>query len=234
MPPDNDQKLAIAAAGCSGCFGCLGLLSVLLQPLFFIAGLPFRIRRALRKRAFHTGYQIDQPPFPTLTWTEYDWWEGEIELTGWADFRLPDAPSEAPTVRFSLTVLPADQTASGAMPSPAQITAAAYLISESSTLAKVVCEAVLPYFNAALEAGHGFFDDLHPITSPDEARGLLSLSSVYIHHHHQDGIALIGLGFGCAWDEEHGFGVLLHRSTVLDVGEAEVSFREPPEHTLSH
>ena len=207
--------------------GCMVLVSTLLSPIFFLLGLPFRIRHALRRRAYRTGYTIDQPPFPLLTWTEYDWWDGEIELAGWADFRLPDSPLREQKHRYSLTVLPTDQTKKAALPSSSQAAAMSHLMAESSAIASAVCDAVLPYYNAAYSADEVFFEDLQPITTPREVRGLLSLHSVHLHSALRDGRVLVGLGFGCAWDEEHGFGVLLCGTQVLDMGGEDVSFSEP-------
>lgn len=197
--------------------GCILVVSILLRPVFFILGLPFRIKHALRRRAFRTGHTIEQPPFPKLTWTECDWWDGKLELAGWSDFRLPDStPAQSSNV-YSLTVLPTDQR-HAALPSAEQTAALSHLQSHSEAIALSVCEAVLPFYNKAFAAEEGFFEELSPISTPAEVRGLISLNSVYIQSTHRDGMALVGLGFACAWDEEHGFGVLLHGSTVLEIG----------------
>ncbi len=90
-----------------------------------------------------------------------------------------------------------------------------------------LCEAVLPYYNQALSAGEVCFDDLRPISIQSEVRGLISLMSVYIHSRHRAGMALTGLEFECAWDPEHGFGVLLHGGTILRMNGSEAAFTEP-------
>jgi hypothetical protein len=206
--------------------GCLFFISFLLRPLFFVVDLPFRIRRLLRRRAYSTGHKIEQPPFPPLTWTEYDWWDGRIKLTGWSDFRLVDGSSGNATNTYSLTVTPTDQTKLGALPSRAQTTAINHLITESESIAQIVCQAVMPYFNDAYNADECFFDELQPISSPNEVRGMLELYSVHIHRHQRSECAFVGLQFGCAWDEEHGLGVLFNRSTVVELGTADVAFVE--------
>ena len=40
----------------------------------------------------------------------------------------------------------------------------------------------------------------------------------------KDGIAYVGLEFGCEWDSEHGMGVMLHRDRILELSQADSSF----------
>lgn len=39
--------------------------------------------------------------------------------------------------------------------------------------------------------------------------------------------SLIGFPFGCAWDEEHGLGVLVHRDKIVEVGGNDVTWNGP-------
>jgi hypothetical protein len=41
-------------------------------------------------------------------------------------------------------------------------------------------------------------------------------------------MSYVGLEFGCSWDKEHGFGVMLHGSRVFDIGSADTSFAWQP------
>jgi hypothetical protein len=40
----------------------------------------------------------------------------------------------------------------------------------------------------------------------------------------KDGVPYVGFEFGCRWDEEHGLGVLLHGTRVVEIGDAQTSF----------
>ena len=50
---------------------------------------------------------------------------------------------------------------------------------------------------------------------------LIGIGNVWILPLAKDGFAYLGLDFGCAWDGEHGLGVMTHRERVLSVGQAE-------------
>lgn len=208
--------------------GCLVLLVLPLRVVLFVVGLPFRIRHAIRRRAFKTGHTIDQPPFPNLTWTEEDWWKGHVKLPGWSDFRMPGEEPDPHPNRYSLTVQPTSPR-DAALPSAEQAAAMHFLRREVPGMTAAVCEATFVYYNEAYAAERGFFDELKPITSPMEVRGLISLYSVHVHHQHREGMALVGLEFGCVWDEEHGFGVLMHGGKVVDIGAADAALIGPDE-----
>ena len=62
------------------------------------------------------------------------------------------------------------------------------------------------------------------IIKTDELRKLIGLSSVYIHPAAKGGVAYVGYGFGCEWEDEHGLGVMTHRRRVLGVGHEDVAF----------
>ena len=40
----------------------------------------------------------------------------------------------------------------------------------------------------------------------------------------KDGIAYVGYEFGCIWDDEHGLGVMTHKTRIIDFGGADSSF----------
>ena len=52
-------------------------------------------------------------------------------------------------------------------------------------------------------------------------RNLFGLGAVHVMPVSKDGVAYVGLECGCEWDEEHGFGVLLHQARVVAAGQAD-------------
>ena len=54
-----------------------------------------------------------------------------------------------------------------------------------------------------------------------ELRSLIGIGNLWILPLAKDGFAYLGFDFGCAWDLEHGLGVMTHRQRVLKVGQAE-------------
>ncbi len=52
---------------------------------------------------------------------------------------------------------------------------------------------------------------------------LVSLTTAHIHWAHKDGLAYVGYELACAWDDEHGVGVMTHQDRVVDVGGADTA-----------
>lgn len=61
----------------------------------------------------------------------------------------------------------------------------------------------------------------HPKRAP--LRDLIDLMEVHIHHPQQDGVSYVGYELECAWEREHGLGVMTHRDRVVKVGAADVA-----------
>lgn len=57
----------------------------------------------------------------------------------------------------------------------------------------------------------------------DDLRKLLGLRAVNIHQITNDDLPYIGLEFACTWDDEHGVGVLLNGTNVVEVGGADTA-----------
>lgn len=55
------------------------------------------------------------------------------------------------------------------------------------------------------------------LSDADDLKHLIGLRAVNIHQIEKDGRPYIGLEFGCTWDAEHGLGVLMHGTRVVEV-----------------
>lgn len=64
------------------------------------------------------------------------------------------------------------------------------------------------------------------LTSPEDLRAQMGLHDVHLFDVVHGGEHYVGLEFGCAWEDEHGLGVLLHGSEVIALGHADCSFDE--------
>lgn len=177
---------------------------------------------------------LDLSPFGTLRWTEYDCWEGRTCLPAWAGFQSrggvyaskdSDAASDGSAV---LTVRPHAPTIDR-NPSEAQRRALEFQVKNGGEVARSVLIALLPYYRE-FKQSCGLDDELMPpISSPDEFRKMIGLSQVHVHPYFRDGLGYIGLEFGCDWDEEHGLGIMMHGSRVVDIGSADTSFDQKPD-----
>ena len=168
--------------------------------------------------------RIQVPPFPELTWNDYSW-AGEVCLPSWAKFerrRRPDAPCDG-TAR--LTVVAKEM----ARPIPEQVAAFQHLLDNEVVVADAVAMALLAYYPGERQAyldsyGLEESDEVPEIVGVAGLQQLVGLSSIHVLSLARDGMACIGFGFRCVWDDEHGAGVMTHHGRVIATGHADCSF----------
>jgi hypothetical protein len=172
--------------------------------------------------------KLDHPPFPPLTWEHYVW-VAELTLPSWAGFQVRhgvsrparDAPLADGAARLSIS--PADSDAR-TPPAAEQVTAYRHLLDNEATVAAAVARALVAYC-----PGHAYDGDdeaLWEASEVDDLRPLVGLLGVHVLKLARDGIACIGFEFDCAWDGEHGAGVMTHRGQAIATGQADCSFTE--------
>jgi hypothetical protein len=162
---------------------------------------------------------LDHAPFPPMVWDDYDWWSGAIDLAFGA--------------MADLTVTPYDPGTSR-LPSGAQGSALTFQLEHGQEVIDSVLQALLKYYIAQRPQGLEFLgsdaDRLMPeVETAEDLLPLIDLRQVYIHPWEREGIAYVGLGFGCTWDREHGFGVQVHQARVAEIGSADTAFAWEPE-----
>ncbi len=180
---------------------------------------------------------IDAPPFPTLTLASWNNRGGELNGTGvfphWVALQstvtsnLCDDHGDG---TFYLTVnSPANDHS---CPAPEQIAAFQHLIDNAASVFGAALQSVYDEYNSIRE---DFANCLTPdeaarlvpdVSAPTQLLPLISLGTITVHRIFSDGLAYIGLSFGCTWDHEHGLGVLIHGSRIVSVGGCDTSFME--------
>jgi hypothetical protein len=61
------------------------------------------------------------------------------------------------------------------------------------------------------------------VSSTDDFQQLIGLHNVLVHSLVKDGLPYVGYELGCIWDDEHGLGVLMYGSRVVEVGSADIA-----------
>ncbi|WP_326796706.1 hypothetical protein OG946_15560 [Streptomyces sp. NBC_01808] len=64
-------------------------------------------------------------------------------------------------------------------------------------------------------------DDLPAVDTAAEMAALIPVENIYVHQVSKDGIPYVGVEFSSPWEEEHGLGVLLHDTRIVDQGGAD-------------
>lgn len=68
------------------------------------------------------------------------------------------------------------------------------------------------------------FDHNFPVIANERnLRKNVGLYSINIHQVDNQGIPYVGYEFGCEWEEEHGLGVLMHGTRLVEVGFADTA-----------
>jgi hypothetical protein len=169
---------------------------------------------------------LEHPPFPPLTWDHY-FWVGEVTLPSWAGFQVRhgpdvDAHNPSPTdgaARLSISSVDSDARTP---PTPEQAAAFRHLLDNKAAVADAVAHALVRYCPG--DAYDGDDEVLWEADSVDDLRRLIRLTTVHVLDVVRDGVACIGFEFACAWDYEHGAGVVTHLGRVGSTGQAVSSF----------
>jgi hypothetical protein len=183
-----------------------------------------------RKQQRAARGKLKLPPLPPLT-LESDEWTGRDKLASYAGFRAgKEKASTSGGVTVEIPRLDEDD-ANPAPPAAEHIAAYTYLKANETKVTDTVLRAVVKYVKQ-LERDD-FFGDDHTtadgdpapvIRTPAALKRNIALHGVNVLEYAKAGHAYIGLDFRCTWDEEHQLGVLLHKSRVVAVGQADTSF----------
>jgi len=113
-------------------------------------------------------------------------------------------------------------------PSEMQLLNLLWLEHMDEALASALVAAVLADYPRLQQAYDFLPDDEREVLLPSAVteavlRPLIRLESVGIHAIPHSSTPYLGVEFGCAWDDEHGLGVLTYGTEILAVGTADVS-----------
>ena len=64
------------------------------------------------------------------------------------------------------------------------------------------------------------------ITTIDELKEMLEPDGIDLHDVEKDDYGYLGFAFHCTWDEEHAYGIMMHKYRIVDTGGADTSFRK--------
>lgn len=165
---------------------------------------------------------VSLPPLPTLEFDGYSW-GAKIKLDTWKGYRAsPECGNESAMAKTSdgsafLDITPPDDQ--DAPPSEEQIAAYKYLAENEKAVHQSLMQAVLDDYPYTREA-YGYDEEtcMPDIEQVEQFRFLIGLGGVAILRAVKDGVAYIRFDFRAAWDPEHGFSVLMHKSRAVRMG----------------
>lgn len=124
--------------------------------------------------------------------------------------------------------VPVQVETDGRWPSEIQFLNWRWLVAVDAELAPTLLDAVFAAYPTIRATFSHLSDEvrgrvLPDIPTPDALRPLVGLTSLVLHAVPHAATPYLGAVFTCAWDEEHGLGVLLHGTTVLATGDADTA-----------
>lgn len=105
--------------------------------------------------------------------------------------------------------------------SPAQVAAIHYLVEHSENIKDSLLQGLLLKFPSWKEI---YEEALPDVSDVNILKDLIGLSYLHVMSAEKEGYAYVGFEFGCAWDEEHGTGIMMHKERVIEIGQADTSF----------
>jgi hypothetical protein len=118
-------------------------------------------------------------------------------------------------------------------PSEADIAAVSWVIENEASISQALIASLFKEYRSLQELygyrGEDKANLMPDIESADDLRSLMGLHTIYIHRALKDGIPYSGFEFGCAWESEHGLGILMHGNRTIKIGWADTAFQQIPE-----
>lgn len=157
-------------------------------------------------------------------------WTTEAQLPSWAGYQTRNGPygsisSDIPS-NGVVTIYAPDRNESP--PTEQDRASVQWLLDHEAAVASAILERLLaeyPRLQRLYDYERPDREALMPdVSSSKDFRQLIGLQNVHVLQLLKDGIPYVGYEFGCTWDEEHGLGVLLHGTRVVEVGDAQTSF----------
>jgi hypothetical protein len=170
-------------------------------------------------------------PFPKLILHEQ--WEGKDTFKNWAGFCVRQSGTEtskgAKATKGAIRVHVAVPGGKETPPNHEQVAAYRFLKEHEAVIARVILERIFAEYPAWRE-DYDFDEDeqefMPAIKKIADLRKLIELENIHVLSEAKEGQAYVGFEFRCKWDEEHGLGIMTHKSRIVALGGADVSFLE--------
>jgi len=172
-----------------------------------------RPRQGRKKRE---AIRLEVAPLGELKFGDFCW-EGKVLLKGWGGFDASRGTYKAANAqRVTLNVMPPGEGEDNpGEPAEEQGAALEYLKANEEEIRGAVLAAIFKAYFKGPARFLVFLEDEEMPGSVEELEELVSLGAVHILNVAKDGKAYVGFEFDCAWDDEHGVGVLTHGKKVV-------------------
>lgn len=164
-------------------------------------------------------------------WARF-FWEAQAQLPSWVGYQTRNGPygsiSSYEPSNGAMTIV-VDPEGGKESPLTEQERAnVQWLLDHEAEVASAVLEGLLAEY-PRLQRDYGYEGAdretcMPDVSSTEDFRQLIGLQNVHVHSLLKEGLPYVGYEFGCTWDGEHGLGVFVYGTRVLEVGGADTAF----------
>jgi hypothetical protein len=159
------------------------------------------------------------------------WWTARAKLATWAGFQERGgrygAKSSNQAGDGSVTVRFAPEGRGCDLLNASELALIAWFFEHESEVSQSLQHALVDAY-PELREQYGYDADgeteLPEVRNVEDLKSVVGLHSVNVHQIARDGLPYIGYEFGCNWEEEHGLGVLMHGTKIVEIGGADTAF----------
>lgn len=153
-------------------------------------------------------------------------WTTSRTFSSFAPFRQKPYGKRRPPTKHAVVI---DVVEGAEEPSPEQVKTFQWFVKNEAAACRKVIDAIFRYYVLLRKQNRRGFEefDYPEIQHSDELRDLMEFSGLRVRGDAYRKTALLGYSFDCAWDDEHGLGVLTHKNVILDIGGADVAYSAP-------
>ncbi len=103
-----------------------------------------------------------------------------------------------------------------------------YLIVNQEKILQIILNALLEKY-PIMQEEYGYEDEeldeyMPNVDNVQEFKEIMKPKRIYILDVENDGMVYLGFYFTCSWDEDHDYGVMIHKERVVKMGGGDVAF----------
>lgn len=157
-----------------------------------------------------------------FVWDDY-FWTSKTKLPAWAGFR---AGSRKPSDGIVQIVFAPEGRGEGELTAEELRLMDQFVKNEPEISKSVLAHLVKEYPKLQSQYGYSGVEKeqiMPDIRSEADLRALVCLHTVNIHQISNKAAPYVGYQFHCTWDEEHGLGILMHGTRLVEIGGADTA-----------
>lgn len=164
----------------------------------------------------------------SFTWDSF-FWIASVKHPSWAGFLVAGGNAPDPTATItsdgSLKICYAPEGRDESPLKPEERASVQWVVDHLSEICEAALASLLHAYPrireeyASLLGESDLLAILPPVTRTEDLKPLLEVTDINVHQVAVGGIPFVGVCFNCAWDPEHGVGILLHGTRAVEIGD---------------